>query len=305
MGWGSFRTSALFSPRSVNMSQETEKLNKSVELDEIKSKKAPKKWASVILLLIIGISLIAVVVFAVITFQTEKEYKAGNDYYESIRSDQLALAHIQYIAASSDNTLQEQPESEELAVTRKSQMDFSYLRTVNEDLVAWITAEGLPIDLPVVQGEDNDYYLTHRFDRELNRLGTLFVDMHNSPDFSDKNTVIYGHNMNDGSMFASLVNYKSQDFYNNFPTIDLFTLQGDYTIEIFAGQLADANNPFIQFDFKDDMDFMTYVTYLKVISTFESPVEVSTEDQIITLSTCTEDFNNARYVIYGRLVPKN
>ena len=287
------------------MNQETEKNNNSVESDGAKSKKAPKKWASIILPIVIGLSLVAVVIFAVMTFRVEKEYKAGNDYYESVRNDQLALAHVQYNSRIDANTPQEQPESSELAQGRKSKMDFSYLRTVNEDVVAWITAEGLPLDLPVVQGEDNDFYLTHRFDREPNRLGTLFVDMHNKPDFSDKNTVIYGHNMNDGSMFASLVNYKSQDFYNDFPTLDLFTPQGDYTIEIFAGQLADGNDPFIQFDFKDDMDFMTYITYLKVISTFESPVEVSTEDQIITLSTCTEEFDNARYVLYGRLVPKN
>lgn len=305
MGWGSFGTSAQFSPRSVNMNQETKKNNNSVESDGAKSKKAPKKWASIILPIVIGLSLVAVVIFAVMTFRVEKEYKAGNDYYESVRNDQLALAHVQYNSRIDANTPQEQPESSELAQGRKSKMDFSYLRTVNEDVVAWITAEGLPLDLPVVQGEDNDFYLTHRFDREPNRLGTLFVDMHNKPDFSDKNTVIYGHNMNDGSMFASLVNYKSQDFYNDFPTLDLFTPQGDYTIEIFAGQLADGNDPFIQFDFKDDMDFMTYITYLKVISTFESPVEVSTEDQIITLSTCTEEFDNARYVLYGRLVPKN
>jgi len=304
MGWGSFETPAQFSPRSVNMNQESEKTNKPVEVGETKSKKAPKKWTSFILPVVICLSLIAVVIFATMTIQAEKEYKAGNDYYESIRSDQLALAHVQFNAEIDASTPQEQPDAEELAPIRKSKMDFSYLSAVNEDVVAWITAEGLPIDLPVVQGEDNDYYLTHRFDRELNRLGTLFVDLHNSADFSDKNTVIYGHNMNDGSMFASLVNYKSQEFYNDFPTLDLFTPQGDFTIEIFAGHLADGNDPFIQFDFKDDMDFMTYITTLKVISTFESPVQISTEDQIITLSTCTEEFDNARYVLYGRLVPK-
>ena len=287
------------------MNPETEKTNKSVESDETKSKKAPKKWTSFILPVVIGLSLIAVVIFAVMTFRVEQEYKAGNDYYENIRNDQLALSHVQYNSEIDANTPQEEPEAEELAPVRISKVDYSYLRTVNEDIVAWITAEGLPIDLPVVQGEDNDYYLTHRFDREPNRLGTLFVDMHNQPDFTDKNTVIYGHNMNDGSMFASLVNYKSQEFYNDFPTMDLFTPQGDYTIEIFAGQLADGNDPFIQFDFKDDMDFMTYITTLKVISTFESPVEVGVDDQIITLSTCTEEFDNARYVLYGRLVPKS
>jgi len=287
------------------MSQESEKIIKSVETGAAKSKKTPKKWTSFILPVVIGLSLIAVVIFAVITVQAEREYKAGNDYYESIRSDQLALAHVQFNSEITDSTPQEQPDAEEQVPVRKSKIDYSYLRTVNEDIVAWITAEGLPIDLPVVQGEDNDFYLTHRFDRQPNRLGTLFVDMHNNPDFTDKNTVIYGHNMNDGSMFASLLNYKSQEFYNDFPTLNLFTPQGDYTIEIFAGQLADGNDPFIQFDFKDDMDFMTYITYLKVISTFESPVEVSTEDQLITLSTCTEEFDNARYVLYGRLVPKN
>jgi len=282
------------------MSKHTESFKKGLKnvRPTKKQQQAKAKWSSILLPILIGVSLIAVVVFASIYFRLEKEYSAGNDYYENVRDAQVSLMQIKHdldLAA---------PEEQQAAANAAS-MDFMYLRTVNEDVVAWITATGLPIDLPVVQGDDNDYYLTHLLDHQVNRLGTLFVDVYNSSDFSDKNTVIYGHNMNDGSMFASLASYRSQDFYESFPVMDLYTPEGDYQLELFSGYVADGNEPFIQFTFQDDADFMNYIDWLEQTSTFESPVVIEPGDRIVTLSTCSYDYDNARYVVVGKLVPKN
>ena len=263
-----------------------------------KTTRSKRHWSSFLLPILIGLSLIAVVVFASIHFRLEKEYKTGNDLYKNLRADQVSLLHIK-------KDMGQAAPQEEQTSTNSGSMDFTYLEIVNPDVVAWITAAGLPIDLPIVQGQDNDYYLTRLFDHQPNRLGTLFVDVYNKPDFSDKNTVIYGHNMNDGSMFASIANYRTQEFYESFPVMDLYTPTADYKIELFAGYVANANEPFIQFVFQDDADFLNYIDWLKLISTFESQVTIGPEDRIVTLSTCTYDFDNARYVVFGKLVPVN
>ena len=183
-------------------------------------------------------------------------------------------------------------------------MNFEPLSAINGDIVAWLFAEGRSIDLPVVQGTDNDYYLNHLFDHQYNKLGTLFVDYQSEGDFSNKNTVIYGHNMSDGAMFSVLENYKDQVFYESFPEMDLFTPEGDYTIELFAGVVVSGDYRYIRLDFQDDVDYLSYIISLKEKSTFDSPVEVTPDDRIVTLSTCIYDFDNARYVLFGKLVPK-
>lgn len=182
-------------------------------------------------------------------------------------------------------------------------IDFDALRGVNPDVAAWLLAEGSTIDYPVVQGRDNDYYLTHLFNREKNKLGTLFVDYRNSGDFSGKNTIIYGHNMKDGSMFSSLTQYKAQSYYDNLPTMRLYTPEGDYTLALFAGIEADGSEDFVRFAFADDADFLAYIDAVRAQSTFKSRVGIQPQDRIVTLYTCAYETNNARYALFGKLLP--
>jgi sortase B len=127
------------------------------------------------------------------------------------------------------------------------------------------------------------------------------MDYRNSGGFTDKNTVIYGHNMKDGSMFSSLTKYKEQGYYERLPTMALYTPEGDYTIELFAGVVADGDYEFVRFGFIDDADFQDYIHALKEKSTFKSNTRVKADDRIVTLCTCSYEFNNARYALFGRL----
>lgn len=158
------------------------------------------------------------------------------------------------------------------------------------------------MDYPVVQGKDNDHYLGRLFTGERNKLGSIFLDYRNNSDFSDKNTVIYGHNMKDGSMFSSLTKYKDQSYYDEFPATLLYTPDGDITVEWFAGGTVDGDYESIRFDFKDDRDFESYVQSLRSKSTFVSDTAVTAEDRIVTLCTCSYEFDNARYALYGKQV---
>ena len=91
--------------------------------------------------------------------------------------------------------------------------DFTKLVELNDQSVGWITIDGTAIDYPVVQGDDNSYYLTHDFNNSSSIQGSIFMDYRNQPDFSDWNNIVYGHNMDNGSMFGALVKYRKQAFY--------------------------------------------------------------------------------------------
>ena len=114
-------------------------------------------------------------------------------------------------------------------------IDFEKLKSQNEDVIAWIYSEGTEINYPIVQGEDNDYYLRRLLNGKWNIAGTLFIDYRNSSKFNDRNTFVHGHNMLDGSMFSSLLDYQKQEYYDEHPTMYLLTSDKNYTIEIFAG----------------------------------------------------------------------
>lgn len=184
------------------------------------------------------------------------------------------------------------------------QVDFAALGRVNPEVVAWLTGEDGVIDYPVVRGRDNDYYLTHLFDGTVNKLGSLFVDCQAAGDFSGRNTPIYGHNMRDGSMFATLTQYQRQETYDLRPTMELVTPRGTYTVQLFAGLLAPGQQEYIRLSFADDRDFLEYVRELRDASTFHSTVEVGPGDRIVTLSTCSYDFQDARYALFGKLTPQ-
>lgn len=229
------------------------------------------------LLVRIGMALcaIAIVVFAVLLIQNNRAYSEGDAVYEDLRPEASATIPVR--------------------------IDFDLLAEINEDVVGWIRSDGGLIDYPVVRGTDNDYYLTHLFNGQRNKVGAIFMDFRNSGDFSDPSTVIYGHNMKNGSMFSSLTEYKKQSYYDSFPQMTLYTPGGDFTIELFAGIVADGNDEFMRFEFRDDKDFINYITELKNASTFTSETTVSPGDRIITLSTCSYEFNNARYAVFGKL----
>ena len=197
-----------------------------------------------------------------------------------------------------------QPQSAQAApADRFPEVDFSALREINPDVVAWLILEGTSINYPVVQGADNIFYLNHMFDGTQNSVGTLFVDSFNTPGFANRNTVIYGHNMRDGSMFSYLIGYQSQAFFEEHPKMLLLTPDRNYLIELFAGYTVDVTADSWRVSFADSHDFEGWISEAKRQSDFTSDVAINPSDRVVTLSTCSYAFDNARYVVVGRLVP--
>ena len=168
--------------------------------------------------------------------------------------------------------------------------------------MGWFSIKGTKIDYPVTRGKDNYFYLNHLFTGERNIMGSIFMDYRNNGDFSDKNTIIYGHNMKNGSMFSFLTKYKNQHKLKTFANMILYTPGGNFSIKPFAGIIVDGKYESVRFDFEDNYDFQNYISSIKKKSTFESDIIVQGDDRIITLCTCSYEFNNARYVLFGKLI---
>ncbi|MDR2357418.1 MAG: class B sortase [Oscillospiraceae bacterium] len=181
------------------------------------------------------------------------------------------------------------------------EVDFEGLRGVNPDFTAWLLCVGTNVNYPVVHGADNTYYLTHLFDHRQNGSGSLFIDSRNSLGFADRNTIIYGHNMRNHSMFWTLTRYRDQSFFNAHPTFRLLTPDGDYEIQLFAGYVASTSNEAWRIRFSSDDDFLEWISATKGYSAFSSDVSVEAGDRVVTLSTCAYDFDDARYVLFGKL----
>lgn len=232
-------------------------------------------------------------------------YQTGSDLYADVaaqvvhmetdtREDDEVTAGESEPAASGASA----PETADIGIT----VDFDALLEINPDVVGWLYCPNTVINYPLVQGEDNDYYLHRLIDGTSNSNGTLFVDAQNSAGFSDENTVIYGHHMRNGSMFGSLENYEQQSYYEAHPVVYLLTPEGNYAIELFAGFTIAADAPVYTYTFATEDDYASWLAEQRTLSDFTASVEAGTGDRVVTLSTCAYDFQDARYVVLGKLV---
>ncbi|MBC1250801.1 class B sortase [Listeria welshimeri] len=180
------------------------------------------------------------------------------------------------------------------------------LQKLNKDMAGWLTIADTEIDYPILQSTDNDYYLHHNYKNEKARAGSIFKDYRNTNEFLDKNTIIYGHNMKDGSMFADLRKYLDKDFFKAHPTFSYESGLANYKVEIFSVYETTTDFYYIETDFPGKQDFDDYLEKVQQQSIYKSNVKVSSKDRIITLSTCDteKDYEKGRMVIQGKLVAK-
>lgn len=181
-------------------------------------------------------------------------------------------------------------------------VDFDKLQQVNSDICAWIYNEGSNINYPVVYSTDNVYYLNHNYKKEHSNGGAIFVDYRNNRDFSDVNTIVYGHYMKSGTMFGHLANYKSQSYYNSHPYMWIYTPYGAYRLDIIAGMVTTPSSEAYTI-FTSVEQMRAFLPTAVQNSKFTSNVDISSVTQIVTLSTCSYEYQNARFVVIGSLVP--
>ena len=186
----------------------------------------------------------------------------------------------------------------------KFQVDFDKLKEINPDTVAWIRFdEPAVISYPVVQTGDNDTYLKKTFQANDNKLGAIFMDYQSASDFSDRNTMIYGHNLKvGGEMFSQLKDYSEESFYKDHPYFYIYTPDGKTkTYQIFAAGVVKDTADNFRLSYTSDEDYESYLQLAKSISSYNTGVEVNKDSKIVTLSTCTNVREDERFLVYGVL----
>lgn len=185
----------------------------------------------------------------------------------------------------------------------RADIDFAALRSQNADVVAWIEIPGTNIDYAVVHTGDNEYYLNNNAAREPDDAGAIYIDFFNRGDFSDANTVIYGHNKFNGTMFTQLHEYESATFFEQNDVIKIHLPDGMYTYRVFAAYKTDDANFHYRYDFGDAAgmaQLLADVAAFGAATTALGGVEPS--DRILTLSTCVFFEPRARFVVHAVLV---
>ena len=182
------------------------------------------------------------------------------------------------------------------------EINFKALQEVNPDVIGWIYSPDTTINYPVVQGDDNAYYLKHLADGTENRNGCPFLDVQNRPDFTDDNSIIYGHHMQNGTMFAGISWYEDQSYYDEHPVMYLMTPSATYRIELFSGYITTMDSSAYMQNFGSVREHTDWLKEVSGRSDFRANLEISAYDRVITLSTCAYRFENARYVLHGKLV---
>lgn len=160
------------------------------------------------------------------------------------------------------------------------------LKSINSDYKMWIQIENTNINYPVVQGSDNDYYLKHNFRKESNISGTVFVESANDID-NDKNIILYGHNMRNGTMFNNITNYKEESFFNEDNKINIIMNNTLYEYEVFSVYVKNVSEVNLAIGFANEDEFINYAYNEADESLYKKDVDFSAEDNLITLVTCS------------------
>ena len=174
------------------------------------------------------------------------------------------------------------------------------LSNINPDFKFWISVDNTNIDYPVVQSSDNYFYLYKDFYKNKLNSGTIFMDYRNKYP-NDRNIILYGHNMQNDTMFNNLEKFKDENFFKSNNKIRLLDKGKEYVYEVFSVYVTDTSYNYLDTEFDTDKDFLDYINKAKEKSLIPSNAEFKSLDKIITLSTCSYEFDGARTVVHAYL----
>ena len=231
-------------------------------------------------------------------------YRTAERRYNALSEDVVAMPTSLAPLPSASNEGEKTDEGEIAPPRERSPVtvDFDVLRMLCSDVVGWLYLPDTVLSYPVVQGPDNSYYLNRFLDGTPNVGGTLFADSLAPSDFSGLNTVIYGHNMRDGSMFAVVDDYAEQGFYDAHPVLYLNTPTQNYRLAVFSGFTTDPDSFVYTSAFASDDDYAAFLTALLASSEIRCDCPLSVSDRVVTLSTCTYSAEDVRFVLCAKLV---
>lgn len=271
-------------------------------LNFLKSRK-PDFWYRIIIcvcIIIFGASLTKLIFIF-------REYKAAQDEYANIE-EEFTSDLVPGVTATGEGIVVEEVDengnkTNKTFIFKPLNVDFASLKKTNKDVIGWIQFETFSLSYPILNDSSGgEYYLTHTFQKKENKSGAIFIVPPNSKDFSDSNTVIFGHNMKDGSMFGLLGRYKTKAYYEYNKYFRIYTPSGMKRYQIFSVYKAQVDGSAFSIMKEKNDAYGEILKELKANSMYNTGVNVSKSDTIVTLCTCTSDDKNKRLVVHAKLI---
>lgn len=230
------------------------------------------------------------------------EYHQGETEYRELQEQAFDMDAVEESDAESDShaNVDEPDEKSWAANAAGVQQTLSELKEQNGDTVGWIDFENIDLSYPIMWCDNNEYYLNHTFSGEVNSAGSIFMETANNPDFEDYHTLIYGHNMRNQSMFGQLKKYKSNDFYEGNEYFVIYTEENAWRYQIFAYYDISESGDVYTVEFVPGAVFDEFVKKILSRSYYDTGIEVSGQDKVITLSTCVTE--GVRFVVHAKRV---
>ena len=238
-------------------------------------------------------NILSLILLIIIFFCAMKVYQKRLGYY----TDSRDYDNLRALSPLSDSSINKNPEEHNQDAESEKN-----LKNINPDYRFWIKVEGTNIDFPVVQGEDNDFYLHHNFNKEKSFSGSIFVDSENNLN-DDSNIVVYGHNMRNDTMFAQIKHFKNENFFNANKYVTLYRDGKKSKFEIFSVYQENAKDleSEIKINFSNKDEYEKYLKGQEEKSLFKREgIDLNSNDRILTLITCGYDFVNARIVVVAK-----
>lgn len=236
-----------------------------------------------------------------------EEEDAGSEFtkLKKSRRNQYSLELLKKMEASDEEADQESYydyETAEVSEIDKLRYKLQSFAAINPDTFGWINVSELNIDYPVVKTTNNDFYLKHNFYKVYQESGAIYADFRVEDNIiQNRNTILYGHNMGDGSMFQNLMKYRYNKTLMERAVIEFRTMDGIFVYKIFSVYVTDKYYPYIRTDFTSDEEWLQFLSDINERSIHKTEIEFKPDDKIITLSTCT-NFNDRRFAVHAILV---
>ncbi|MEE0929388.1 MAG: class B sortase [Acutalibacteraceae bacterium] len=261
-----------------------------------------------IILIIAGLGFICVYLFNLYTSGTEYDKIQPTEIVTEQSTEQTTRSISNAATGDTPDAPQDNIAPSEVHDTVNGGINFTELWKINTDLYAWIKIPNTRINYPIAQypGDDDAYYLTHNMYKESAFAGCIYTEKLNNKDFSDPNTILYGHNMLNGSMFRELHNFRDETFFNENQYIYIYLPDRTLTYQIFSAYEYDDRHILYSFDFTDKKVFQEYLDYAQNPTSSmmynKRDLNITTDDKIITLSTCLGNIETSRYLVQGVLI---
>lgn len=249
--------------------------------------------------------LVVIAIGIVLILREAQKRKSAAEKVEEITETVNDVEHVK-------DEVEEMPYSNLGIEIPEKNLDWNKLHKENEDIYAWITVTDTTVDYPVLQHPtDNTYYLNNNIDGTPGYPGCIYTEDYNAKDFSDKNTVLYGHNLKDKTMFSSLHNYEEENTFSKDQYIYIWTENDVFVYKVFAAYEFNSNHLLLNYDYNNEYVYEQYIKDIfnvkdngYGIANIKDDIDVTKEDRIITLSTCTADHNSdQRFLVVGVLIP--